>query len=218
MKERVNVAFEWLRDRYASGLDWCLAQPQHHGRRVGAVVRRVARHRVHARRRVHAEARRRRALGSRDDAVHDLVRGIVADRAAGARRFSPASPKSPSSRRSTAATTPAPTRQDSSMPSSMSGSSRTASGTARFTRKDAADRRDHEEAVGVSRHHLQLHATGRRRGRRSAHRPQGVARREGLRHRPRACSSRRDARSRASSRRSPASTTSRSCRSSASRA
>ena len=24
VKERVNVAFEWLRDRYASGLDWCL--------------------------------------------------------------------------------------------------------------------------------------------------------------------------------------------------
>jgi cobalt-zinc-cadmium resistance protein CzcA len=25
VKERVNKAFEWLRDRYASGLDWCLA-------------------------------------------------------------------------------------------------------------------------------------------------------------------------------------------------
>ena len=107
------------------------------------------------------------------------------DRAADSRRSSRASPKSPSLRRSTAATTPAPTRRASSMPSSTSGSSRTATGTARITSKDAADRRDQQEAVGLPGHHLQLHAAGRRRGRRSAHRPQGVARREGVRHRPR---------------------------------
>ena len=55
-----------------------------------------------------------------------------------------------------------------------------------FHSKDRADRSDPEEARRLPRHHVQLHAAGRRRGRRSAHRPQGVARREGLRHRPRA--------------------------------
>ena len=121
VKERTNHVFEWIRDRYASGLDWCLA----HGRAtiVASLVLFAVSlvHRVHARRRVHAEARRGRALGSRDDAVHDLVRGVVEDRAAGPRDPAELSLKSRSWRRSTGATTPAPTRQDSSMPSSMSG-------------------------------------------------------------------------------------------------
>ena len=55
-----------------------------------------------------------------------------------------------------------------------------------FHSKDAADRGGPEEARRLSRHHVQLHSAGRRRGRRSAHRAQGVARRKDLRHRPRA--------------------------------
>ncbi len=53
------------------------------GRRVDRLVRRFGGDRVDARRRVHAQARRRRALGSRDDALYDLVRRILGDRTAG---------------------------------------------------------------------------------------------------------------------------------------
>ena len=83
VKERANnvvrVDARPVRDAASTGVSTHRARDD---RRVGRAVRRVARHRVHARRRVHAEARRGRALGARDDAVHDLVRGIVEDRAA----------------------------------------------------------------------------------------------------------------------------------------
>ncbi len=85
VRERRNPVFEWIRRQYARGLDWCLAHRTATVVGVDRLVRRLGGDRVDARRRVHAQARRRRALGSRDDAVHDLVRGIVGDRPAGSR-------------------------------------------------------------------------------------------------------------------------------------
>ena len=190
-----------MRDRYARGARLVLWRAARGDRR-----RRVVRVRgfdaassPHDRRRVHAEARRGRALGARDDAVHDLVRGIVEDRAAGSR--DPALvPRGHG--RGVGAWAPRRrhrSRPASSTPSSMSGSSRTASGTARIhTKAELIAAIDKKLAVFPG-HHVQLHAAGRGRGGRGGDGAQELARREGVRHRPRACSRRRGARSSACS-------------------
>ena len=85
VRERRNPVFEWMRDRYERALDWSLQLPVARDRRVERAVRVVAAAHPDDRRRVHAEARRGRALGALDDAVHDLVRGVVAHRAADSR-------------------------------------------------------------------------------------------------------------------------------------
>ena len=65
------------------GLDWCLSRTARHGASASlGALRRLAAARRRIGARVHAESRRGRALGARDDAVHDLVRGVVEDRAA----------------------------------------------------------------------------------------------------------------------------------------
>ena len=80
-RERHNPGVRVAQGALARGLDWSLRYPWRViGGSVGA-ARRLARADPGDRRRVHAEARRGRALGAVDDAVHDLLRGIVAHRA-----------------------------------------------------------------------------------------------------------------------------------------
>ena len=57
--------------------------------------------------------------------------------------------------------------------------------TRRLPQQGGADRGHQSQARGLPRHHLQLHAAGRRRGRRGGDRPEERARGEGLRSRPR---------------------------------
>ncbi len=101
------------------------------------------------RRRVHAAPRRRRAVGARDDAVHDLVRRGVEARAAGAHHPARASRRSRPSPTSSAGPTTAPIRSGSSTTNTSSASSRTTirPGRGSIHTKPRADRRDPEEAA-----------------------------------------------------------------------
>ena len=133
VRERRNAVFEWMRVGVRAGLDWCLAHPR--ATVLASVVLFAAslllttRHR----RRVHAEARRGRALGPRDDAVHDLVRGVVARSCRRSARILKSFPEVTVVASEHGRPTTAPIRPDSSTPSSTSASSRTANGTAAFT-------------------------------------------------------------------------------------
>ena len=134
-------------------------------------------------RRVHAKARRRRPLGARHDAVHDLVRGVVQDQSAdpehpaklsrGHHRGVGAWPRRRRYRpdrilQRRILCRPVAVRPMARLPS-LQG---------------RADRRHPEKAVGVSGHQLQLHPAGRGRGRRGADGPQKLPRPEDFRHRP----------------------------------
>ena len=82
VQERRNAIFEWIKSVYASGLDICLAHPWQ--TTLASAVRAgglAAADPVH-RRGVHAATGRRRAVGARDDALHDLIRRIGEDHAA----------------------------------------------------------------------------------------------------------------------------------------
>ncbi len=74
VRERVNKPFEWVRNKYAGELEWCLNHPK-----ITMLVatidfrRHATAHPLH-RRRIHAASRRRRALGARHFALHSLVR------------------------------------------------------------------------------------------------------------------------------------------------
>ena len=76
VRERRNAVMEKVNSVYARGLDFCIAHPWGttlvSGHSAGGVDAARSQHR----RRIHAEARRRRVVGARDDAVYDLVRRI----------------------------------------------------------------------------------------------------------------------------------------------
>ena len=82
VRERRNPGFEAVKSAYTKGLDLCLAHPWATTLAsvlvLGGSLLLVPAHR----RRVHAAPGRRRALGSRHHALHDLLRGIAQDRAA----------------------------------------------------------------------------------------------------------------------------------------
>ena len=81
--ERENKPFEWVRDRYAVQLEWCLDHPKTTMIGVDLDLRRHAPADSFYRRRVHAASRRRRAVGSSNHAVHSLVRNCEQFLAAG---------------------------------------------------------------------------------------------------------------------------------------
>ena len=96
VRERRNAGFRSHQIGLHQGLDFCLAHPWGTTVGVGACcwplsLLLIPRHR----RRVHAAPGRRRAVGARHDALHDLVRGIGEDRAAESARSSAPFPKSP---------------------------------------------------------------------------------------------------------------------------
>ena len=75
VRERENKPFEWVREKYAVELEWCLDHPKINDGRGQLDFRRHAAADPFHRRGVHAASGRRRAVGARDDAVHDFVRG-----------------------------------------------------------------------------------------------------------------------------------------------
>ena len=73
VREKPNRAFEWMKRKYASQLDWALARPKvTHGDRHPD-FRRIAAAGSFHRRRIHASPGRRRALGAGHHAVHHLL-------------------------------------------------------------------------------------------------------------------------------------------------
>ena len=74
VRERRNAIFERIRSAYTRGLDRCLARPRGTIGVSGGAAARLAAARRRCRRGVHAAPRRRRAVGARDHALHDLLR------------------------------------------------------------------------------------------------------------------------------------------------
>ena len=211
--------FEWMRDRYERGarLEPGARRGTVIGARCALFVAGAGARRRH-RRRVHAEARRRRALGARDDAVHHLVRRVVAR---SCRRSAPILRSFPEV---TVVASEHGRPDDGTNPDGLLQRRvlRRAQAVRRVARRIAtrrsSSRPSNEKLSRVPRHQLQLHPAGRRRGGRGGDRPQELARREALRprsRRARGTRQRDQARARTAC---AASTTSRSSRSSASRA
>ena len=163
LTERRNSVYRWVQDRYEGGLAWSMAHPRFVIGGSRRIVRAVAARVRGRRRRVHAEAGRRRAVGARDDAVHDLVRRIVEARAADSRDSALVSRSD--HRRVGARPARRRHRSDRILQRRVL---RRAQAVRRVERRapleEGADRGDRQEALGVSRRHLQLHAAGRRRG------------------------------------------------------
>ena len=182
-----------------AGSTGACAHPSRDGRRVARAVRASSLvHRV-TRRRVHAEARRGRAVGARDDAVHDLVRGVVEDRPAGARdpaSFPEVTVVASEHGRDDAGTDPDRILQRRVL--------RRTQAVWRVERRVSRPRTQlidaiQQEARGVSGHHVQLHAAGRGCGRRGGDGTQERRSTSRSSAPTSPCSSRRDARSRRSS-------------------
>ena len=194
--------------------------PRRDGGRLRRCVRRVAAAGAVHRRGVHAAPRRRLALGPRDDAVHDFVRGGVEARAAGARTCFSSFPQVTTVAnelgRADDGTDPIGFFNDEYFVGLKPYDDPAWRGSIR-TKAQLIDAIQ-QKLDAFPGHHLQLHAAGRGRGGRSGDRAEELARREDLRLRP---GDARDARPKRCARCSPpcpASRTSRWCASSGSRA
>ena len=73
VKEKQNPIFNWIRDQYAGGLDWCLNHPwTHHFPLFSYFWPHTSSHPAD-RRRIPASSRRRRGLGARNHALHHFL-------------------------------------------------------------------------------------------------------------------------------------------------
>ena len=74
VRERRNAAFEWIKERYSKGLDYCLALSLADDRRRRRVLLVLSLLLMPVRRRgIHAAAGRRRAVGARHHALHHFL-------------------------------------------------------------------------------------------------------------------------------------------------
>ena len=164
VRERRNAVFEAIKSVYIKGLDFCLAHPWGTTFASALLLGGVAAADPVHRRRVHAATGRRRAVGARDDALHDLVRRIGEDRAEGARRSCARSRKSPRSPPNSAGRTTAPTPTGFFNVEFYVGLKPYSQWTGAYRTKAELIAAINKKLAGVSRHHLQLHAAGGRRG------------------------------------------------------
>ena len=73
VRERRNAVFEYIKDRYIKGLDYCLARPWKTVIASAVLLLALAAADSRHRRRIHAASGRGRAVGARHHALHDLV-------------------------------------------------------------------------------------------------------------------------------------------------
>ena len=184
VKERVNPVFEWIRTQYGRGLDWCLA---HRGATVtGSAILFAVSVVI--------------AMTRGGEFMPKLDEGALWVRATMPYTISfEESSKIVPQVRAILQTFPEVTVVASEHGRDDAGTDPTGFFNAEFYvglkpygdwngayhSKDQLIAAIPQEALGVSRHHVQLHAAGGRRGGRSPHGLEGVARREGLRDRPR---------------------------------
>ncbi len=166
VRERVNKPFEWVRENTRASSTWCLDHPKT-TMLVATVIfgADAAADSVH-RRRIHAAPGRRRAVGSRHDALHDLVRGGEQALAAGSRHAAASIRWSPMSAPNWAGPTTAPIPPAFSIDEFYVGLKPYEDATWKtgaIHNKAELTEDIQKQLRRISRNHLQLHAAGRRR-------------------------------------------------------